>query len=232
MARYLATRASTVWEPRASRSARRETRGAVNMRATGSGPGRTTHNAKAARAAHAGEGLLVLLVGAEARGKDLVIAAARRRYAGDPRLDFPARLQTRACAHDSEHIGVPRRVFRDIEANQGFAVAWQNAGDRHGLTAGALAALEAGRIVVLAVPPDALESFIALWPRVEMIAFGSDVDQARPRASRLKTSFPPMGAGIRHPGDIAEAVRRFHGVLDDLTRRQFAPAAEASLPTR
>lgn len=172
-------------------------------------------------------GLLVLLAGAEACGKDLLIAAARRRYARDPRLEFPARLQTNAPSDDAEHIGVPRRVFREIEANRGFAVAWQNSGHRHGLTAGALEALEAGRIVVIAVPPDAVASFRGVWPNMEVVPVGSTVDVARPRARAV---FPAMPAGagwsaaIRHSGNIAEAVRRFNGVLDAITQRQFPSA--------
>lgn len=161
-------------------------------------------------------GLLVLLAGAAARGKDLLIASARRRYAGDARLEFPARLQTRMCEHDSEHIGIPRRVFRDIENKRGFAVSWQNADAQHGLTAGALEALQAGRIVVVAVPPDAVDSFRALWPRVEVVPLASDVDAARPGATRVMHS-----ASVRHSGDIAQAVRRFHRVLDDIALRQF-----------
>lgn len=164
-------------------------------------------------------GLLVLLSGAEARGKDLLIAQARRRYASDPRLEFPARLQTRASAHDAEHIGVPRRVFRDIERASGFAVSWQHADADHGLTAGALEALGAGRIVVIAVPPGAVDRFRALWPHVEVIPLASDVDAARP--GRLR---PPQDTAVRHSGDIADAVRRFNQVLDRIAARQFATA--------
>ena len=164
-------------------------------------------------------GLLVLLSGAAARGEDLLIASARRRYAGDPRLQFPARLQTRTCEHDSEHIGIPRRVFRDIEQNRGFAVSWQNADAQHGLTAGALESLQAGRIVVVAVPPDAISRFRALWPNVEVVPLSSDVDAVRPGARRT-----PHATTVRHSGDIAEAVRRFHRVLDDIALRQFGRA--------
>jgi ribose 1,5-bisphosphokinase PhnN len=194
----------------------------------------TKPNMQANRAAAIGSrpdtpaGLLVLLAGAEARGKDLLIATARRRYAGDPRLEFPARLQTRASVHDSEHIGVPRRVFRDIEANRGFAVAWMGAGARYGLTAGALEALEAGRIVVLAIPQDAVGSFKDLWPNVEVVALACDVDAARPRprTDAAHGARPPQGGAVRHSGDIAEAVRRFHRVLDDITCRQFTTTGE------
>jgi len=167
------------------------------------------------------DGLLVLLAGAEARGKDMLIASARRRYAHDPRLEFPARLQTRAPALDTEHIGIPRRVFRDIERNRGFAVSWQNADAEHGLTAGALQALSAGRIVVIAVPPAAVERFRAVWPNVEVVPLTSEVDSARPCANRSPEA-------IRHSGDIAEAVRRFHRVLDRITARQFGPPGEVS----
>ncbi len=167
-------------------------------------------------------GLLVLLAGAEARGKDLLIATARRRYANDPRLEFPGRVATKASEHDGEHIGVPRRVFRDIEAAQGFAAAWQHGGQRHGLTAGSLAALEAGRIVVLAVPHEAVEQFAALWPRVEVVPVAFEVDAARPSVrARLAGVSGRSQAGVRHGGDIAQAVRRFHDVLDTLARRQF-----------
>jgi ribose 1,5-bisphosphokinase len=162
------------------------------------------------------QGLLVLLTGAEARGKDFVIASARRRYAGDPRLEFPARLQTRRCALDSENIGVPRRVFRDIQRSRGFAVSWHHADTEHGLTTGSLEALESGRIVVIAVPPDAVQSFRTLWPNVEVIPLASDVDAARPQTSRAAHA-----TSVHHSGDIAQAVRRFNRVLDDITRRQF-----------
>ena len=164
-------------------------------------------------------GLLVLLSGAQARGKDLLIAQARRRYASDPRLEFPARLQTRQSAHDSEHIGVPRRVFRDIERARGFAISWQHADTEHGLTTGALEALGAGRIVVIAVPPAAVDGFRALWPNVEVVPLSSDVDAARPGSQR--TLYP---SAVHHSGDIAEAVRRFNRVLDTLAARQFATA--------
>ncbi len=164
-------------------------------------------------------GLLVLLSGAEARGKDLLIAQARRRYAADPRLEFPARLQTRQSAHDTEHIGVPRRVFRDIERARGFAVSWQHADAEHGLTPGALEALDAGRIVVIAVPPAAIDRFRAIWPNVEVVPITSEVDAARPSSQRT-----PATSTVRHTGDIADAVRRFNRVLDTLAARQFSHA--------
>lgn len=176
----------------------------------------TDQTAMTAAAEAKTDGLLVLLAGAAARGEDLLIASARRRYANDPRLEFPARLQTRSCEHDSEHIGVARSVFRDIERNRGFAVSWQNADAQHGLTAGAFEALAAGRIVVVAVPPDAVARFSALWPHVEVVPLTSDVDAARPSARRT-----PHAATVRHSGDIAEAVRRFHRVLDCIALRQF-----------
>jgi ribose 1,5-bisphosphokinase PhnN len=100
-------------------------------------------------------------------------------------------------------------------------VSWQNADAEHGLTAGALQALSAGRIVVIAVPPAAVERFRAVWPNVEVVPLTSEVDSARPCANRSPEA-------IRHSGDIAEAVRRFHRVLDRITARQFGPPGEVS----
>ncbi len=176
-----------------------------------------------------GKGVLVLLAGADARGKDLLVAAARRRYAADPRLEFPARVETRACAFDAEHIPVPRSVFRAIEKSSGFAVAWQRGRERHGLTQGALESLEAGRVVVIAVPTQAIDHFRALWPHVEIVPLGSAVDGARPCAPSLPTaSFGRSAQRVQHSGDIAQAVRRFNVVLDEIVARQHeaSPCAD------
>lgn len=170
------------------------------------------------------QGLLVVLTGPEARGKDILISAARRRYATDPHFDFPGRIATRATELDDELIAITGRVFRDIESGNGFAVAWQHAGARHGLTAGALQALEAGRIVVVAAPREAIAQFQALWPRVEVLMLASEVDGARPWPGRRGVTIADTAIAssrrIHHDGDIATAVRRFHEVLDKLVSRE------------
>ncbi len=69
------------------------------------------------------------------------------------------------------------------------------------------------------MPPDAVARFRALWPNVEVVPLASDVDAARPGADRT-----PHAPSVRHSGDIAEAVRRFHSVLDGIALRQFGRA--------
>jgi ribose 1,5-bisphosphokinase PhnN len=162
---------------------------------------------------------LVLLTGAEGRGKDMLISAARRRYAGDERLEFPARLATRGTAHDEAHISIPGRVFQEIERKQGFAVSWQHGGARHGLTAGALQALQAGRMVVIAIPSEAVEDFRGLWPDVEVVPLCSEVDRARPAQRFLSAASRHR---VDHGGDIAQAVRRFHEVLERIAQGRAA----------
>jgi phosphonate metabolism protein PhnN/1,5-bisphosphokinase (PRPP-forming) len=166
-------------------------------------------------------GVLVLLVGPEARGKDMLIATARNRYAANLRMEFPARVVTRPSHLDQEHISISRRAFRDIENNCGFAVAWEHFGTRHGLTAGALQALDDGCIVVIATAAEAVDDFEALGHRIEIVTLHSAVDIARPFSGRRR---PPVESAclqghvvrhqITHSGDIAHAVRSFHAVLD------------------
>ncbi len=189
------------------------------------------------RKSAASAGILVLLVGPEARGKDVLIAAARNRYAGDTRIEFPARVATRGPQMDQEHIAVSRREFREIESKSGFAVAWEHFGARHGLTMGALQALQAGRVVVIAASAEAVEDFQALGHAVEVVALQSSVDVARPIGGlvirKLGDGNPAPGVRsgqaarvarhqITHSGDIAHAVRRFHAVLDTVQARAGA----------
>lgn len=166
-------------------------------------------------------GVLVLLVGPEARGKDMLIAAARNRYAGNLRMAFPARVVTRPSHLDQEHISISRRAFRDIENNCGFAVAWEHFGTRHGLTAGALQALDDGCIVVIATAAEAVDDFEALGHRIEIVALHSAVDIARPFSGGRRSTFANACLQgrvarhqITHSGNITHAVRSFHAVLD------------------
>jgi hypothetical protein len=170
-------------------------------------------------------GVLVLLVGPQARGKDVLIAAARNRYNGNASFDFPTRLATRVSSLDREHIAISRREFHKIETGRGFAVAWDHFGARHGLTAGSLHALDAGHMVVLAAAEDAVADFTNLGCRVEVVVLKSSVDVARPVKSA--TDAGGTGASVRrhqitHTSDIAHAVRQFLSVLDTIARSRAA----------
>ncbi len=172
------------------------------------------------------EGLLVVVTGADARGKDLIVAAARRRFAKDARFEFPARIATRACDFDDQLVPVPCRVFRSIEGKRGFAISWQRGAQRHGFTDGALLALDAGRIVVVAIPEDAVPAFCRMWQRTVVVRVASHLDGVRhriPRAGPRATLNPadPVGR-IEHSGNVADAVRQLSDILDRLAFEQRA----------
>lgn len=167
-------------------------------------------------------GVLVLLAGTTSDGQDLVIAAARRRYSNDTMFDFPSRISTKSNAHDAEHIGVARSVFHSIEAQKGFAVAWKQDNVSHGLTAGSLTALEAGRIVVLAVSFEAISHFREIWPKVEIIQMGSDLDGARPHTRVWRSSYSASQSPcISHSRNMAQALRNFLSHLDGLRKQHL-----------
>lgn len=167
-------------------------------------------------------GLLVLLTGPSSDGQDLVISAARRRYSDDPLLEFPSRISTRTNVHDAEHIGVARSVFHSIEAHKGFAVAWSHEDVSHGLTTGSLTALEAGRIVVVAVSLEAIAQFREIWPKVEIIQMGSDLDGARPQTRVWRSCYSAtQSSSVLHSRNMAQAVRTFLYLLDGLRKQHL-----------
>jgi phosphonate metabolism protein PhnN/1,5-bisphosphokinase (PRPP-forming) len=185
-------------------------------------------------------GLALVLVGPEGRGKDLLIAAARRRFASDDRLAFPLRVLTRLPSASDEHLHVSRRVFRDMERERSFLVSWF-AGD-HGFAVpeASRRMLEEGRIVVFSGTPEAADRLAAEGRAVRTVAVNAGPDWVR---GRLAAGVPLPERAVRsttgelelnHPGNLAEAVRRFHGLLQDLRNEMLtaAPNANASRSIR
>lgn len=177
----------------------------------------------------AAPGLLVVLTGGDEPCLDMLVSTARRRYAGASDIAFPARIATRASGIDEELIAINRRVFRDIEKSSGFAVAWQHAGQNHGLTAGALQALEAGHMAVVAAPREALPRLMTVWPRVEVLVLSGAMDRMAPAGAVREsgdgaaTALTPTRIALGD--DIAAAARRFHAVLDLLRARELGAAS-------
>jgi len=167
-------------------------------------------------------GFALVLVGPEGRGKDLLIAAARRRFASDDRLSFPLRVLTRLPSASDEHLHVSRLVFRDMERERSFLVSWF-AGD-HGFAVpdASRRMLEEGRIVVFSGTPEAADRLAAEGRAVRTVAVNAGPDWLR---GRLAAGVPLPERPVRstanelelnHPGNLAEAVRRFHGLLQNL----------------
>lgn len=173
-------------------------------------------------------GLLVLLVGPEARGKDVLIAAARRRFAHDPHVAFPLRAITRPSGAMDQHVSLSHSAFRDIEAAGGFLASWQAAGQSYALPASVHEQLDAGHTIVVAAAPEAVGLLHAAWDRVHVIELLAGPDPFRPRSARGSCSggshaggladapaaLRPLHRRIHHQGDLAFAVRRFLDALD------------------
>lgn len=95
---------------------------------------------------------LVLVVGASGVGKDSLINAARRHFAGNSRLIFPVRHITRARdAGGEEHIAVSTVEFAANRARGAYGLAWEAHGLCYGIPVTALAALEEGKSVIVNV---------------------------------------------------------------------------------
>lgn len=181
-------------------------------------------------------GILVVLVGAEGRGKDMLVSIARRRFVGDEGLAFPARLTTRTQAETSGDVVVSRRALRDMAAAGELLCAWQTEGQAFGLGAAARRALEDGRTVVVVAGRDAVAPLRAVWDDVRVIEVMAGPDAIRPALGRGPLGRGEAGAvALRHPGDVAAAVRRFHEIIAAMRPvrpvRPVAGAEAARIPS-
>lgn len=183
----------------------------------------------------ASRGLALVLVGPEGRGKDVLIAAARRRFACDQRLAFPLRVMTRQTGAIGEHLHVSRRVFREMERERSFLVSWTSGDHGFALPAGSGQLIEEGRIVVVAGTAETAERLAAGGTSVRVVTVnaGPDLVRARLAAGARARPYAFGGGGfaheISHSGNLADAVRRFHALLQEIRdeRADERPAAEA-----
>lgn len=175
--------------------------------------------------------MLVVLVGPEGRGKEMIVNASRRRFATDASLEFPLPVITRAPGPNQEHVGVSRRDFRDIDAKGGFFASWQANGQHVGLPKSVLASLALGRIVVVAASEDAVARAREAGAPLRVVEVTSGPDSAsawmrrgpgRGESRRIVSTAESEAQpdvhriAIHHSGDVADAVRRFHGLLHSL----------------
>lgn len=175
-------------------------------------------------------GTLVVVAGPDARGKEVVVAAVKRRFACHAGIEFPVRIMTRPHCEGCDYLSVSRRVFRDMQREGAFALSWQAQGHDVAAPAGVLDSLRAGHLVVLVATHQAAQQAGALGTKVHLIELLAGPDGSRPLpAARMQAAAEPSASPMHriwHGGDIAEAVRRVAAHVESLAavgRRPVAP---------
>ena len=185
-------------------------------------------------------GLLVVVVGASGTGKDSLLAAARDAFADAPDVHFVERVITRPPGDDHEpHASVTPEDFERMSARGELVVEWAAHGLRYGVPASALAAVRAGRLVVLNGSRGALPRIAEAFPRREIVhvTASRDVLERRLRARgregeaaiqrRLARRIDPAAFGdpvwgLDNGGALADAAARFVRRLESLRPREKA----------
>ena len=94
-------------------------------------------------------GILVLVAGPSGAGKDTLMAGARDRLAGDPRIVFARRIITRRGGDDTEcHDHLPVEDFDRAEAGGEFLLSWRAHGLGYAIPGSARGSLWAGKVLV------------------------------------------------------------------------------------
>lgn len=167
------------------------------------------------------DGKCLVLVGPEGRGKDLLIASARRRFSADSSIEFPERISTRPGNFDSEQIHVSRSAFRDLEASGALFASWRADGHGVALPGSVALALASGRTVVFAASSEVAAGLRAHGLAVTVIEVTAGPDCVRARAATRRSSAAGETSArasgdtvvLHHGADLADAVRRFHALL-------------------
>lgn len=177
-----------------------------------------------------GGGVLLVIVGAELTGPDLIIAAARRRTGHLRAIEYPLRLTTRRGGPQDTEIPMGRMAFGEIEREVGFAATWEAGGHRYALPASLRHILADGRSAVVAAPAGTLSDLHDLCNELRVFRLITALDAARepltPRsclrrmmgarlAGRLEARGFEAGADvITLAGDIAIAVRDLTAAIE------------------
>lgn len=114
-------------------------------------------------------GTLVLVVGASGAGKDTLIDAARRYFAGDTRFVFPTRIITRADQTGEPHIAVNADAFAELARAGRLYLYWHAHDAAYGLPMSVADALADGKCVVANVSRGVIGAARARWHDVAVI---------------------------------------------------------------
>jgi ribose 1,5-bisphosphokinase len=144
-------------------------------------------------------GVLILVVGPSASGKDTLLDAARQHFHNDGRLIFGRRVITRSDQNGEAHEIVSEVGFARIAAEGGFFLAWDAHGLHYGVSTAVLDALKAGRTVVVNVSRQIIDEARAKWPDTRVISVTANQEVRRERL---------LGRGRESAADIDERLRR------------------------
>ncbi len=187
------------------------------------------------RATVRSNGVLVVVVGAEGRGKEMLVAIARRRFEADASLDFPARMTTRSQSEANGDTVVNRRALRDMAAAGELLCRWETDGHAFGLGMAVRQSLEDGRTVVVVAGQEAAEDLRRVWDDVRVVEVTAGADSARRPLGRGAPARRDGGGAeqrvstlaLHHPGDVASAVRAFHDMIARMRLERLGEAAPA-----
>ncbi len=147
-------------------------------------------------------GCFVAVVGPSGAGKDTLIAAARDRFADDPRFVFVRRVVTRRDGGNEDHDFVEPALFPAAVKAGAFALSWGAHGLFYGIPETVRRDVAAGRVVVANLSRGAVETARGLFPRVAVaVVTAPEAVLAARLAGRARraTVRSPSGSSRRRP---------------------------------
>jgi len=185
-------------------------------------------------------GCLILVVGPSGAGKDSLLDAARRHFDARADLLFPRRVITRpADAGGEDHIPITPSVFRNLAAENAFALHWQAHGLSYGLPITINPALKNGRHIVANVSRTVLDDARARFSHVVVLSIiadptvlaerlckrgretGGDLEARLARAHLLRPAGDDV-VEIDNSGALSESTSAFIAAINDICQSRAA----------
>jgi len=184
-------------------------------------------------------GTLILIVGPSGAGKDRIIAAARERFAGDPRLVFARRLITRPADENERHLAVTDSEFAELHRAGDLMLRWHAHNVDYGLSMSLAGALEHGHHVIANVSRTIIVEARRRFPPIAVVEITASPDKLAARlAARGRESFSEIDSRLTRTGALspydadflvdnngalATALDRFTAILNEILGQTAGP---------